>query len=227
MRQRCRSCHCFTEDPRNAPWDDSGIPHRMRLNHRTCLASRAPSPLPAIFGCVFRLLAVPFLASAGLLVLAGLPKVRNPLPLVRALRSVGLPTPRPLVRGFAASEVALGGLAGLRPGPVTAGLVCAAYLLFTAFVVLALRRGGVLGSCGCFGRADTVPTTAHAVLTAAAAATAGAVAFGPPGGWVSIGTHPALVLGCAALVAFLAYQVVAVLPATTPAALRSVKAGSS
>ena len=39
-------------------------------------------------------------------------------------------------------------------------------------VVLALRRGWALASCGCFGRPDTPPKVAHAVLNAAAAASA-------------------------------------------------------
>ena len=40
----------------------------------------------------------PFLAAAGLLVVAGVPKVADPLPLVRALRAAGMPVPRLLVR---------------------------------------------------------------------------------------------------------------------------------
>ena len=57
------------------------------------------------------------------------------------------------------------GGAGRRPVPAL--LVAASYAAFTAFVLLARSRGGVLASCGCFGRADTPPTTTHVVVTAA------------------------------------------------------------
>ena len=48
------------------------------------------------------------LAAAGLLVLAGVPKVADPGDLVRALRSTGLRVHPLLVRGFALVEVAAG-----------------------------------------------------------------------------------------------------------------------
>ncbi|MCW2678684.1 MAG: hypothetical protein JWM62_85, partial [Frankiales bacterium] len=56
-------------------------------------------------------LAGPYLAAAALLVAAGGAKLIDPLPLVRALRSVGLPAPAPLVRAGAAAELLLGLLA--------------------------------------------------------------------------------------------------------------------
>src|SRR3954451_7226822 len=126
------------------------------------------------------LVAGPFLAAAGLLVLAGVPKVVDPVPLVRAMRGAGLPVGRHLVRAFAVAEVALGGWALLNPGRYAAALVAAAYLAFTAFVARVLTRGGVLGSCGCFGKPDTPATRTHLVLTALAALTAVLVALDPP-----------------------------------------------
>lgn len=39
-------------------------------------------------------------------------------------------------------------------------------------MLLALRRGGTVGSCGCFGRPDTPPTRLHVALNVAAAAAA-------------------------------------------------------
>ena len=47
-----------------------------------------------------------------------------------------------------------------------------AYAGFAVFILVALRRGWALSSCGCFGRPDTPPTPAHAVLNAGAAASA-------------------------------------------------------
>ncbi len=61
-------------------------------------------------------------------------------------------------------ELALGGLAFAVGG---AGLwwgVAASYLAFGAFVFLALRRGTMIGSCGCFGREETPPHAIHVVL---------------------------------------------------------------
>ena len=181
-------------------------------------------------------LAGPFLAVAGLLVVAGLPKVLDPLPLVRALRSAGFPL-RPalgsaLVRAFAVAEVAIGTWAIIAPGRLNAALVAAAYLVFTLFVARVLTRGGVLGSCGCFGKPDTPATRTHLGLTAVAALVAAALATDPPSAvWSAAGsaatsggpTGPALVttVGLAVLIAGLAWMVMAVLPTTTAAAVRS------
>ena len=171
-------------------------------------------------------LAVPYAAAAVLLVLAGAPKVRDPGDLVRAVRSVGLPLGRGAVRGFAAAEVVVGVAALVAPGPVTAALLAMMYAVFTGIVVLALSRGGVVSSCGCFGRADTPPTRSHAAVTAGAALVALAVAATVPAApWSApADLAPAAVAGLVALtalVAFLAWQVMAVLPSVDPRAVRS------
>lgn len=184
-------------------------------------------------GWVWTALAGPYLAAAGLLVLAGVPKLRDPMPLVRALRSAGWPSGRRLVRLVAGVEVVVGVAAVVRPSRPTALLLAISYAVFTAFVVVALRRGGVLASCGCFGRADTPPTIAHAASTAGAALVALAIAVRPPvtpsstgpslgAPWTAapVGTVVAVLL-LAGLVGFLAWQVMAVLPTVTPAAVRS------
>lgn len=126
-------------------------------------------------------LAGPYLASAALLVGAGGAKVLDPLPLMRALMSAGLPFGRSLVRGVAAAEV-LVGLAAIATGSRAAAVaVAVSYAAFTGFVLLALRRGGVLASCGCFGKADTPPTWSHLAVTAALAGVAAVVALRPLG----------------------------------------------
>jgi hypothetical protein len=164
------------------------------------------------------LAAGPYLAAAGLLLVAGVPKLSDPLPLVRALRQSGLPGSRPLVRAFALAEVAVGLWAVVAPSRLSAALVAAAYLLFTAFVVL--------GSCGCFGKPDTPATRTHAALTAAAALAAAAVAADPPtSAWSAPVGDLVATAGLAALVAFLAWQVMAVLPTITPAAIRTTTKG--
>lgn len=168
------------------------------------------------------LAAGPFLAAAGLLVVAGVPKIVDPLPLVRALRTAGMPAGRLLVRAFAIAEVAVGGWALGAPGRLSAALVAAAYLVFTAFVARVLTRGGVLGSCGCFGKPDTPATRTHLALTGVAALTALAVALDPPDGvWSDVDTAGLTTAGLAAVIGFLAWQVMAVLPTTSAAAIRS------
>jgi hypothetical protein len=172
---------------------------------------------------MWELLAGPFLAAAGLLVLAGAPKLTDPMPLVRALRSAHLPASRGLVRVLAAVEVAVGVAGLVQPSRPTAGAVALSYLVFTAFVALVLRRGGVLGSCGCFGRPDTPPTAVHLAVTASFALAAGAVAVSPPtvGAWSHLSPQVLVLVAFAALLGWLAYVALAVLPTTTPAAVRS------
>ena len=126
-------------------------------------------------------LAGPYLASAALLVAAGASKVLDPMPLMRALMSVGLQVPRRLVQLGALGEVGLGVLAiGTGSRPAAAG-VAISYAVFTGFVLVALRRGGVLASCGCFGKVDTPPTATHVAVTGVLAAVAAVVAVRPLG----------------------------------------------
>ena len=154
-------------------------------------------------------LAGPFLAAAALLVLAGAAKVLDPSSTVRALRSLGLPHGRLLVRAGAAVEAGVGVAALTTGGRPAALAVAASYLLFTAVVVRGLVRGGVLASCGCFGKADTPPTRTHVAVTAGFAVVALLVQPPAPGAL----TLPLLV--AAAAVAVTAYLVLAVLPLLT------------
>ncbi len=160
-------------------------------------------------------LAGPYLASAALLVVAGVAKLIDPLPLVRALRSVGLPAPRLLVRAGAAVEVLLG-VAAVSGARVAAVGVAASYAVFTGFVLVALRTGGVLASCGCFGKADTPPTRTHVAVTAGFAAVATAVAARPIGAVPDLLAtqpgHGVPLLVATAAVAVTAYLVLALLP---------------
>ena len=43
-------------------------------------------------------------------------------------------------------------------------LVAVSYLAFAGFVVVALRSGKPISSCGCFGKVDTPPSPVHVVL---------------------------------------------------------------
>jgi hypothetical protein len=114
----------------------------------------------------------PYLAAIALLGAAGVAKVMRPTDTSNALSAAGFPVGRNWVRVGAAAETALAVAAFFVPGPATGALVALTYALFAGFIVVALQRGWALTSCGCFGRPDTPPTVAHAVLNAAAAASA-------------------------------------------------------
>ena len=120
----------------------------------------------------------PFLIAALLLAAAGAAKVMDPTTTVGALRKLGLPTPAAAVRVGGAVEVVLAVGAVLTGAPVLAALVAVSYLLFTAFVLVALGRGLPIGSCGCFGKVDTPPSVLHVVVDLAAVAAAIGVALG-------------------------------------------------
>jgi hypothetical protein len=172
---------------------------------------------------VWAVLVVPYAAAAVLLVVAGVPKALDPGDLHRAVRSVGMPVGPGAVRAFAVVEVVVGLVALLSPGRVGAALVGLLYAGFTGFVLTALRRGGVLSSCGCFGKSDTPPTRAHAVLTGSASVVGFAVALVPPADpWGALTPVSAVgALALVGLVGFLAWQVMAVLPSVDPRAVRS------
>jgi hypothetical protein len=114
----------------------------------------------------------PALCAALLLVCAGAMKVVDPAMTAGALRALRLPSSKLLVRAGAGAELVLGLLAVTVGWPVLWWLVAASYVAFAAFVMVALRAGTMLGSCGCFGREDTPPHPTHVMLNVALAATA-------------------------------------------------------
>jgi hypothetical protein len=136
-------------------------------------------------------IAAPYLAATVLLGAAGVVKAVRPAETVNALRTAGISSRvvPVAVRVGAVGEAVLAVAAVMVPGALTGALVAAAYAGFAVFVLLALRRGWALSSCGCFGRPDTPPTVAHAVLNAGAAASAvwWAGAWGPSDGFHRLG----------------------------------------
>ncbi len=156
-------------------------------------------------------LAGPYAAAAALLALGGAPKVLRPEPAVRALASVGLPGSPMLVRLLGAFETCLAAAALTVGGRAVAALVAVSYVAFAAFVAVAMVRGGVLSSCGCFARPDTPPSAGHVAGNLVAAAIAGIVAWFPAPGLLRLAAAapvPALPLvtlaGCCAWFAYLA-----------------------
>lgn len=160
----------------------------------------------------------PLLVASILLVVAGAPKAVDPVNTVGALRSVGLRTPATVIRLFGASEALLGIATlwtGARP---LAALVSLSYTGFSAFLVVALRSGGAVSSCGCIGRSDTPPTRSHLTVTTVLALAAAAAAMAGADGLSTIGwsamTLPAI--GFALLGSWLVWLVFTALPRLLP-----------
>ncbi len=121
----------------------------------------------------------PFAIAAGLLLVAGVLKAARPHDTAVAVEKMGLPLSDWVVRVGSAAEAALGVLALVVASRLVAALVAASYLLFLAFVVVALARRLPIASCGCFGRADSPPSLVHAGVNLAAVLAAAAVAVDP------------------------------------------------
>ncbi|MCW2679056.1 MAG: hypothetical protein JWM62_457, partial [Frankiales bacterium] len=107
-------------------------------------------------------------------------------------------------------------LAAATGSRLAAAGIALSYAAFSGFVLLALRRGGVLASCGCFGKADTPPTATHVAVTAGLAAVAAVVAVRPVGPLPDLLAaqpgHGVPLLVTSAAVAVTAYLVLALLP---------------
>jgi hypothetical protein len=157
------------------------------------------------------LAAGPFAIAALLLAVGGASKARHPADTANAVRAAGLPGTAALVRVGGGAEAAVGVAALVAGDRATAVLVAVSYAAFALFVVVALRRGTPLASCGCFGKADTPPTALHPVLNLGAAAAAVAVALDPGAGLADVvGRQPLAgvpylaLVGCGAGFAYLA-----------------------
>jgi hypothetical protein len=92
--------------------------------------------------------------------------VVDPVNTVGALRSIGVRLPPVIIRAFGAVETALGVATLVTGARLLAALVALSYAAFSVFLVVALRAGGAVSSCGCVGRADTPPTRSHLAVTA-------------------------------------------------------------
>jgi hypothetical protein len=140
---------------------------------------------------------------------------------VGALRALRLPSSAALVRVGSLAEVALGTAAISVGGSVLWWLVAASYLAFGAFVVAALRRGTMIGSCGCFGREDTPPHWSHVALNLGLASVAvGVAARAPEAPVEALADHPGtgvVVVLLAGLALYLLYVAFVELPRTLAA----------
>jgi uncharacterized membrane protein YphA (DoxX/SURF4 family) len=117
-------------------------------------------------------------ASAGLLVVAGIGKLRTPAPTRTVLASAGLPAVRVLTTCIGAVEIAVGIAALLTDARLVLALLAAAYPLF-ALVSLWQWRAGSLESCGCLGETTAPPGPTHVIVTSLlATALVAAAVFG-------------------------------------------------
>lgn len=166
-------------------------------------------------------LAGPFAVAATLLALGGASKAWQPSDTARALTMLRLPASPRLVRIGGALELVIGVGALVYGNRVLAVLVAVSYAAFAAFVLLALRRGAPISSCGCFGKADTPPSRVHVVVNVAAALVAVGVAVDPNGGITDVmADQPLLGLPFALLVAvgvYLTFLALTLLPQTLAA----------
>jgi hypothetical protein len=140
-----------------------------------------------------------FAASAALLVVAGVAK----------LRAAGRD------RALGVAELALGAAALANPTAPVAALVACAYAAFAGHVIRLLATGD-RAPCGCLGARSAPASRVHLALNLAAAGTACAAVLRPPHGptWLATlgaGTAIALVLGIAAAT-YSAYLALSALP---------------
>lgn len=172
----------------------------------------------------------PVLVAAALLAAAAPAKWRRPGATVDALRAAGLPASVPAVRALAVAELVLAAAVVLVPSSAVLVLLALAYLGFGMFVLLALRAGSAVASCGCFGRPDTPPTRVHLVVVLAAAAAAGGAAVGGSASLGTLLTAPAtglpLLLGVA-VASWLAWAALSLLPRLLAAMRAPVRSGST
>jgi hypothetical protein len=127
----------------------------------------------------------PFFVVAALLGVAGLAKVRRPLPTAQAMRTAGLPGSLGLARALGVIEVVVALLALGFGGPSTALVVAAAYVAFASVSIRLVARGAA-GGCGCFGDESAPVTNLHVGLDLVAAVLAGLAALWPTDGLPSI-----------------------------------------
>lgn len=110
---------------------------------------------------------VPALVAGGLLALAGALKLLDPTMTVGAFRALGLPAGPLGIRFLAAVELGIGVGALTWTGALPWLLVGTSLVILLGLSLAALRARTPIGSCGCFGRADTPPHWTHAAVLAA------------------------------------------------------------
>jgi len=118
----------------------------------------------------------PVVIVSAALVVAGIAKVRQPVPTMAMFESVGLPGSWWLGRALGVLEIVVG-LAAIAFGGIAVVGVAVLYAVFTVLMVRLVLMGDAAPSCGCFGTRSTRPSWVHVVADGAAAFVAGAAAL--------------------------------------------------
>jgi hypothetical protein len=157
----------------------------------------------------------PFALAAGVMLLAGVAKLRAPAATQRALAGLGLPPARSLASAIGAAEASIGSICLLAPFVVARIALAAAYLGL-AGVTAARRLGGDREApCGCFGDASRSTHLGHVVANLLfAAIAAAATAIAPIGLPEALADGPAGFVLLAGIVCsvYLAVAILALLP---------------
>jgi hypothetical protein len=117
-------------------------------------------------------------AAALLLVLAGIGKVKDPMPASQTLYAAGYPHRRTLVRSLGAVEVVAGASALVTAMPAAVTALGLLYVAFAVFIGSLLVRGTDVASCGCAGGRDIAPSWIHVGLNSLVSIAAALVALG-------------------------------------------------
>ena len=164
-------------------------------------------------------------AAALLLVVAGLAKLRDPLPARSAMVAARLPGGAAVrspgtARAVGAAELVVGSAALLVGGPVTAALLALSYLLLALMAARLLSVAAGTG-CGCFGASGAPISRWHLVMDVGfAAAAAVAVVLPAPGlpEAVSVtGWEGGLLVALVGLLAYAAFLMTTALPSLAAA----------
>jgi hypothetical protein len=151
---------------------------------------------------------------AGLLVVAGVAKLRDPGPTAAALSAIGMAGGRTRVRLVGACELAVAGWCLIDSGSAAMAALATIYIGF-AGVISRMRQAGV-ADCGCFGERSFEPGAAHLALNLCAAAIAVVAVVVPPPDLAAITARPpleAIALACGVVCSvYLSYVAFTILP---------------
>ena len=126
---------------------------------------------------------LPLLAiAAGLLLAAGISKLRAPEGTRAALRAFGLPARAGFARAVGAVEICVGAAALTLPGAASAAALALIYLVLAVAVAVAWRRGEPDVPCGCLGESDAPAGLGHLCVNLACLGVAASAVARPPHG---------------------------------------------
>jgi methylamine utilization protein MauE len=118
---------------------------------------------------------------AGLLAIAGVAKLRHPVPAVNAMARAGFGAGRSGVRLTGLLECGVGAWVLLDPGVAALGALALVYATLASGIWAMLKAD--VADCGCFGESASLkPSRIHLAVNLMAAATCALAALSPPPG---------------------------------------------